>query len=212
MPEDHADLVALIERYDPLLEAVGEPVKGGGQIGYFERRLNTGTGWSNSGLWVVRRDGSETDFSYIHAVKGKVGERSADFCGACREAVALDIVLAKKRFFKDFGDSQGRVACELTGTLVTSDEAHLDHAWPYFSHMVSGFRAARGWAADIPEGVVSAPADGQTVPTFIDEGISNAFRDYHHSQAILRILSKKANLQTASNARRPKVLRPIRIT
>lgn len=99
VPEDHADLVALIERYDSLLEAVGEPVKGGGQIGHFERRLNIGTGWSNSGLWVVRRDGSETDFSYIHAVKGKVGERSADFCGACREAVALDLSLGEEALF-----------------------------------------------------------------------------------------------------------------
>ncbi|MBX3440099.1 MAG: DUF3223 domain-containing protein, partial [Planctomycetaceae bacterium] len=57
-PGDHADLVALIERYDPILDQVGEPAKGCGQIGHFERRLNTGTGWSNSGFWVVRLDGS----------------------------------------------------------------------------------------------------------------------------------------------------------
>ena len=40
--------------------------------------------------------------------------------------------------------------------MVTIDDAHLDHAWPYFSHMVSGFRAARGWSRDIPDGIVSA--------------------------------------------------------
>lgn len=67
---DHADLVALIARYDPVLDAVGEPTKGAGQIAHFERRLNTGTGWSSSGFWVVRQDGSATDFSYIDAVKG----------------------------------------------------------------------------------------------------------------------------------------------
>lgn len=67
----HTDLVDLIDRYDPILEAVGEPLKGNGQIAHFERRLNTGTGWSSSGFWVVRNDGSETDFSYIDAVKGK---------------------------------------------------------------------------------------------------------------------------------------------
>ena len=68
--DDHVDLVALIERYDPALDAVGEPTKGAGQIARFERRLNTGTGWSSSGFWVVRQDGSATDFSYIDAVKG----------------------------------------------------------------------------------------------------------------------------------------------
>ena len=47
---EHADLVALIERYDPVLDAVGEPTKGTGQIAHFERRLNTGTGWSSSGF------------------------------------------------------------------------------------------------------------------------------------------------------------------
>lgn len=62
-PGDHADLVALIERYDPILDEVGEPAKGCGQIGHFERHLNTGTGWSNSGFWVVRLDASATDFS-----------------------------------------------------------------------------------------------------------------------------------------------------
>lgn len=73
-PGDHAHLVALVERYDPILDQVGEPAKGCGQIGHFERRLNTGTGWSNSGFWVVRLDGSATDFSYIWAVKGLPGD------------------------------------------------------------------------------------------------------------------------------------------
>jgi len=45
----------------------------------------------------------------------------------------------------------GRVECELTGALVAIDDAHLDHTWPYFSYLVSGFRAARGWPRDIPE-------------------------------------------------------------
>lgn len=29
-PDDHADLVALLDRFDPVLEAVGEPAKGAG--------------------------------------------------------------------------------------------------------------------------------------------------------------------------------------
>ena len=89
-PGDHADLVALIDRYDPILDQVGEPAKGCVQISHFERRLNTRTGWSNSGFWVVRQDGSETDFLYIWAVKGLPGGRLKDFYGACRDAFALD--------------------------------------------------------------------------------------------------------------------------
>ena len=113
--------------------------------------------------------------------------------------------------FAQYGDNQGRVQCELTGKMVTIDDAHLDHAWPYFSHMVSGFRAARGWSRDIPDGIVSAPADGQTTATFVDSAVTEAFRAFHHDQVVLRILSREANLQTASSARRPKVARPVRL-
>ncbi len=113
--------------------------------------------------------------------------------------------------FADYGDGQGRVECELTGKFVTFSEAHLDHAWPYFSHLVSGFRAARGWSRDIPDGVVSAPADGQTKASFLDDEVAEAFRAFHHDQAILRILSGDANLQTAHSARKPKVARPVRV-
>ena len=208
---DHADLVALIERYDLALDAVGEPNKGNGQIAHFDRRLNTGIGWSSSGFWVVRQDGTETDFSYIDAVRGQPKGRSRDFYGACRQAVALDLIQAKKQAFAQYGDDEGRVECELTGMLVTIDDAHLDHAWPNFSHLVSGFRAARGWSRDIPDGVVSDPADGQMIPTFIDDSVAEAFRAFHHDQAILRILSATANLQTASQARRPRVARPVRV-
>ena len=160
---------------------------------------------------MVRQDGTATDFSYIWAVKGLPGDRSKDFYGACREAVALDLILAKKRAFAEHGDAQGRMECELTGLLVTIDDAHLDHAWPNFSHIVSGFRAARGWSGGIPEGIVSAPADGQTTASFLDSTVADAFRAFHHDQAILRILCRKANLQTASSARRPKVARPVRL-
>jgi hypothetical protein len=204
---DHADLVALVERYDPVLDAVGEPTKGDGQIAHFKRRLNTGTGWSSSGFWVVRQDGTATDFSYIDAVKGKPKGRSQDFYGACRQAVALDLIQAKKQAFAQYGDDQGRVECELTGVMVSIDNTHLDHAWPNFSHLVSGFRAARGWSRDIPDGVVSAPADGQMTANFVDSAVADAFRTYQHDQAMLRILSRTANLQTANQARRPRVAR-----
>ena len=69
----------------------------------------------------------------------------------------------------------------------------------------------KGRSRDIPDGVVSAPADGQMTATFIDIAVADAFRTYHHDQAMLRILSRIANLQTASQARRPRVARPVRV-
>lgn len=102
--DDHTDLVALIERYDLVLDAVGEPPKGASQIAFFERRLNSGTGWSTPCFWVIRQDGTTTDFSYIDAVKGKPKGLSQDFYNACRQAVALDLIQAKKEAFVKYGD------------------------------------------------------------------------------------------------------------
>lgn len=151
------------------------------------------------------------DSSYTDAAKGKPKGRSQDFYGACRQAAALDLIQAKKQAFAQYGDNQGRVVCELIGVMVTIDDAHLDHAWPNFSHLVTGFRAARGWARDISDGVVSTSADGQMSATFIDSAVADAFRTYHHDQAILRFLSRTANLHTASQARRPRVARPVHV-
>jgi hypothetical protein len=210
-PGDHADLVALVERYDPILGQVGEPAKGCGQIGHFERRLNTGTGWSNSGFWVVRLDGSATDFSYIWAVKGLTGDRSKDFYGACRETVALDLVLAKKRAFAEHGDAQGLVACELTGVMISTSTTPTWFTLGPTS-LISSVASERPGPGQVTSRTESCPPQltGRQ-PTFVEKAIADAFRNYHHNQAMLRILSKSANLQTASQARRPKIALPIRL-
>ncbi|MBI0407599.1 MAG: hypothetical protein ITD45_02715 [Nitrosospira sp.] len=56
---------------------------------------------------------------------------------------------------------------------------------------------------------INGGLNGQTTATFLDSAVTDAFRAFHNDQAMLRILSREANLQTASSARRPKVSRPI---
>jgi hypothetical protein len=209
-PADHADLCGLIERYDRTLDKAGEPTKSQGQmISHFERRLNTSLGWSTEGFWLIREDGSGTDFSFLRAAEGKVNGPSRDFCNAARHAIRLDTILAKKRHFDKYGDEFGRVECELTGVMVTNSESHLDHVWPFFGQLVVGFRAARGWSEEIPNGVISWPSDGQLTAVFQDPSVEEAFRKFHHAQAITRIVSKQANLSNASLASLPKINRPI---
>ncbi|KZZ20790.1 hypothetical protein A3753_18740 [Sulfitobacter sp. HI0082] len=66
--EDHDDLVALLERYDQL--ELGGPEKIGAGVDHFERRRNRGEGYSSSGFWAIRTNGTETDFSCPKAVRG----------------------------------------------------------------------------------------------------------------------------------------------
>lgn len=206
---DHDDLVALLERYDAVETAA--PSKIGVGVDLFLRKRNGFDGFSTPSFWVRRTDGSETDFSYIWAVKGEPKSNALEFYDACRAAVATDLLAAKKSHFKIHGDAQGRVACELTGNLITLDEAHLDHAYPTFGQLVVAFRAARNWQHAVPDGVLTKPADGQTTTVFIDPAVSEAFSGFHHRAALLRIVCAKKNMAMAAGQRKPKVRLPVAI-
>ncbi|MDH4745871.1 DCL family protein [Sphingomonas sp. CBMAI 2297] len=206
---DHDDLLAVLERYDAAI--MDGPPKIGCGVDLFVRRRNAGEGYSTPGFWVRRTDGSETDFSYISAVKGQPKSQAQELYDACRASVAADLVVAKKRHFKEHGDADRRVPCDISGKLIAIDEAHLDHAYPSFGHLVVTFRAARGWQRDVPPGVLTKPADGQTFTTFIDPMIAGAFRDFHHQAATMRIIEGKANLAMAARQRRPKVRLPVQL-
>lgn len=205
--DDHDDLVALLERYDAVITE--GPSKTGNGIDCFLRRRNVFEGFSTPSFWVHRLDGSETDFSYIHAVKGQPKTNAQEFYDACREAVAAELLAAKTRHFKTYGDEKGRVPCELTDRLIAFDEAHLDHAYPTFGQLVLSFRAARGWQHAVPENILTGPMDGQTTTTFIGPAVGASFRQFHHAAATLRIVTRERNLAMAAGQRRPRIKRPV---
>lgn len=207
--QDHDDLVALLVRYDA---AHGEEEsKIGCGVDYFEVRMNYGTGGATKGFWVVRANGSETDFSFIWAVKGTPKPEHQEFADACRAAVMDDLHAAKRRFFSEHGDADCRVPCEISGRKVTIDEAHTDHAYPTFGALVVSFMASRLWHRAIPAGVLSRSQDGQTTTTFLDPEIAQAFRAFHNAAATLRVIAKGENLRRAAGQRAPKIARPLRL-
>jgi hypothetical protein len=158
--------VALLERYDNAI--TDTPSKIGTGIDHFERRTNAGSGYSTPSFWVVRTDGSSTDFSFYTGVEGKPEPRSHEFADACRAAVAYDLKAAKKRHFQLHGDEDGHVMCDIADQPISFDEAQLDHAYTTFGVMVVMFRAARGWHDQIPANILTVGQDQQTTTTFVD--------------------------------------------
>jgi hypothetical protein len=208
-PAHHDDLAALLERYDNAI--TGEPSKIGSGIDRFERRVNAQDGFSTPGFWVVRTDGTATDFSFYAAVEGRPKPRSAEFADACRAAIAKDMSAAKRRHFADHGDGDGRVLCDISDQPISIDEAHLDHAYPTFGAIVVMFRAARGWHDEVPPGVLTPSQDAQTTTTFIDSNVGAAFREFHRRGARLRVISARSNLAMAAGQRAPKIKRPVTV-
>jgi hypothetical protein len=204
---DHADLLALIQRYDETV--TDRPSKAGlGVAAFMRRRNHFSGGFTTAGFWLRRIDGTETDFSFVQAVKGQPREQDKEFTEACRVAVAADLKAAKERFFATYADIQGRVLCDVSGRLVTFDQAHIDHADPTFRQLVATFRAARGWRQSIPPGVLTAPADQQTQTSFVDPAVAGAFREFH-KVALLRVVAADVNIALAAKTRRPHVNRPV---
>lgn len=200
---DHDDLLALLERFDALVSDTAP--KGGPGVDHFERRLNRGDGWASPGFWVVRTDGSQTDFSYIKAIEGVPKPRSQEFYDACHNAVSRDLSRFKQLQFAQNSNSSGLVECDISGEMITFAQAHLSHAEPSFAAIVHAFRMQKGWVEDIPDDALTLSADKQLSSHFVRDSDAEEFRRLHHQTAILRIVSKSrpAGVRSVSPVRRP---------
>ncbi|WP_061151479.1 DUF3223 domain-containing protein, partial [Caballeronia arvi] len=145
--QDHDDLTALVERYD-LAIAAGRPKAGSG-IDHFERRRCGSLTRSTAGFWVVHTHGDASDFSYAVAVRAQPKSDAYQFACACRAAVQPTLLDAKRRAFELYGDDLQRVRCELTGKLLTFEEADMDYVGMSFAQMVVSFRTLRGWSGTV---------------------------------------------------------------
>jgi hypothetical protein len=161
-------------------------------------------------FWLERLDGSRTDFSYISCVKAKAKSLYQDFKEACREAVAGDLMVAKRAHFDTYGDESGRVPCDITGELLLPHECHLDHAHPMtFEVIVRGFLAAEQGV--LSRSLLSTSQDQQFATTFLDPALAQRFRDYHRRVANLRIIKNQINLSLGGSQRIRAPKRPVAI-
>lgn len=189
-PGDHDDLLALLERYD--LAIVDGPTKIGAGVDHFETRVNVTNGGRNVGFWVIRSDGSETDFSFIRAVNAAPKRAVEQLTDACRRAVYAELQTAKIRHFAMYGDDNGRIRCALSGDPIDERDTALEYIEAGFAELVRSFARTQGWEELIPAGVISDPADAQTTTAFISADHAEAFRDFHRASAKIRLVKKSA--------------------
>lgn len=199
--EDSVHLNALIERHPEAEQKIGV-----GVAKYFRSRTDKGT----SCFWLRRTDGTETEFSYIACVDAKGKSLYQEFSEACREMVQGELFATKRAYFKEHGDSERRVECDITGELITYEDSHLDHKKPMtFQVIVRTFLAANGIVP--AREMLSEPADRQFSTTFIDRDLGEKFREYHHQVAQLRVIKSNLNLSLGGSERIIKSRNPITI-
>lgn len=138
-------------------------------------------------FWIVRIDGSETDFSFTRCISDV--KPMTDFAKACRTAVTQEILDFKNMTF----DICEFVVCPISGERITRDSCHVDHTLPTtFKWIVDEF--AKTLSDHISE--VEETKDGEVVTRFRDEHVAEAFRAFHRKHAKLRVVSIRSNLST----------------
>lgn len=144
-------------------------------------------GFPSRCFWLVRTDGTATDFSFNECLTPTTPLR--EFKNACRSAVYADILRFKHGRF-----AAGPVFCPITGEELALDACHVDHAppWP-FDRIAEEFLESLGVG---PEAVDTSGkyADGCVRDTFASEDVAEAFRLFHEARASLRLVSRRANL------------------
>lgn len=137
-------------------------------------------------FWIVRADGSETDFSFLKCLRQVTPLQR--FKQSARRAVAEDIIAFKKTAFS--GSSV--IHCALTGAAISGDDAHVDHSEPTFDEIVRRFICAE--QID-PQEVAFLYPDGMEGTSFADPLLETRFRQFHREHAHLRMVTAQANLR-----------------
>jgi hypothetical protein len=142
---------------------------------------------SNRGFWLVRHDGSETDFSFEICLKHET--KMQKFKSACRTAIADDIL----KFRNDFFVNNKNPYCELTGQSLEKHNCHVDHKPPMtFDEIVTRFIKAK--KVDVDTVKLLTAEDGRIRNELADQVLKESFIVFHRWYANLRVISRWGNL------------------
>jgi hypothetical protein len=199
---DASELGWLLERHPEYLQKCGA-----GVIGFSVRSAL----YNTRCFEVIRADESRTDFSFRSCISSAAPTPLRQLLDALRAEVAEDIANAKRRWFDENGDSEGRVVCAISGQKVAINEAHADHAPPLrFGALAVAFLAARSIEPNLD--VITPPMDNQYEPRLADPTLAAEWRAYHHRIANIRVVARGANLARAHEGRIRQKDRQLKLT
>lgn len=144
------------------------------------------------GFWIVRKDGSETDISYLECLTETPHHKR--FERACRAAVEPSTMKFKQQAFDN---ADAPLACPLTGEVLTFVGSHVDHVAPKtFLVILADF--VRIHSIDVAKvGVSGKGVDGALRDTLDNTELERRWIAYHDANAELRVISRTGNLSHA---------------
>ena len=152
----------------------------------------------NRQFFILREDGSNTDFSYNKAITAR--KKEGYIKDILRAAIKDQTVSFKEDYFVNNADSRGYVICAETGLKIKKKDAHIDHYPMQFDEIVKEWVNMNGISSE--DITLSRPkGDNNTVWDMKDDKLLSSFIDFHKSIATYRIVLNKVNLQRGKSER-----------
>lgn len=171
------DMRALIERHVDAETKIGSGIKDFA-VG--------GDSYAGKCFYLLRTDGSFTDFSFTKCIKSKKVSNRDKFNRAARSAIFYQIIDYKKDYFYIHPNRP----CEQTGEMVTYETCHVDHCGEFsFKSIVDNF--IREHNIDV-ESVKTYQRN--QVEYFDDKELEYDFQNYHDTYAKLQVVTPNYNL------------------
>ena len=150
--------------------------------------IRTNPVYKNRGFYIIRTDGSCTDFSYRQCLYPASNKQK--FLNACRVAIMPQILEFKETFF---GSLMGQFyCCPLTGEEVNETNCHIDHRPPNtFKSLIETFISISGIDPNIVK-VAGSQVDGCVKDTLEDKALEERWKVYHAENCNLRVVSRNA--------------------
>jgi hypothetical protein len=176
-PEDDAFLRELVKRHPQAATKIG--------VGIDHFDIRRGGRFNQNVLWLVRRDGTETDISYRKCVNGDASHR-AKVLAAMRAEIADQIIGFRDRALTT--DAR----CALSGVPLTTENLHVDHDPPFIEIAESFFGRISGGVEAIR---LTSEMDGALGRTLADRAMALDWRRFHQAGATLFLTSATANMR-----------------
>jgi hypothetical protein len=178
------EVVTLPDDQEFLADLILNHPNPGSKIGVGIDRFEVRDNWGTHGFWIIRTDGTETDFSFVKCLHAPTRQQTVRV--ALRRAV-MDLMIQ----FREAALRDGPAVCPITGDPIDDFNAHVDHYDPTFYELADAYVAERGGYDAFR---VLDTADGVFGRRLADSLAEAAWQTYHETHANLRLVSKKANL------------------
>lgn len=151
----------------------------------------------NFGFWLIRNDGTETDFSFVECLSPSSQRKKV--LAAFRASIEEQTMQFKRNFFDS---CVGGVAkCSLTGETITFLNSHVDHMSPRtFENLFDTFLIDNNLNVEGVE-LSGEGVDGNIQDKIADGQLDGKWKEFHRMNAVLRVVSRFGNLSIAKTER-----------